>query len=46
MKPGNHSGIIPCYCVTGSDGNLTGYKGGPERKESLLQMEKAVMEEL
>ena len=46
MKPGKHSGITHWHRVTGSDGNLTGYRGGPERKESLLQMEKAVMEEL
>ena len=31
--------IIPCHRVVGADGSLTGYAGGLERKEWLLQLE-------
>lgn len=31
--------IVPCHRVIGSDGALTGYAGGTERKEKLLQQE-------
>lgn len=31
--------IIPCHRVLGSDGSLTGYAGGLERKRMLLQHE-------
>ena len=32
--------IIPCHRVVGSDGSLTGYAGGLERKRKLLELEK------
>ena len=31
--------IVPCHRVLGSDGSLTGYAGGLERKRALLQLE-------
>ena len=34
--------IVPCHRVLGSDGSLTGYAGGLERKSRLLQLEGAV----
>ena len=33
--------IVPCHRVIGSDGSLTGYGGGLERKEQLLRLEGA-----
>ena len=33
--------IVPCHRVIGSDGSLTGYGGGLERKSFLLQLEAA-----
>ena len=33
--------LIPCHRVVGSDGNLTGYAGGFDRKTRLLQLEGA-----
>jgi methylated-DNA-[protein]-cysteine S-methyltransferase len=34
--------VIPCHRVVGSDGNLTGYGGGIQRKKMLLDLELAV----
>ena len=31
--------IVPCHRVLGSNGSLTGYAGGIERKEALLKLE-------
>ena len=31
--------LIPCHRIIGSDGSLTGYSGGLDRKKKLLQME-------
>ncbi len=31
--------IIPCHRIIGSNGQLTGYAGGLDRKEKLLQLE-------
>ena len=33
--------IVPCHRVLGSDGALTGYAGGLERKTALLRLEAA-----
>lgn len=35
--------IIPCHRVVGTNGSLTGYAGGIEKKVQLLMMEKADM---
>jgi methylated-DNA-[protein]-cysteine S-methyltransferase len=34
--------VIPCHRVVGSDGSLTGYGGGVDRKRQLLDLELAV----
>ena len=34
--------IIPCHRVVGSDGSLTGYAGGLDRKIQLLTLEKVL----
>jgi len=34
--------VIPCHRVVGSNGSLTGYGGGLERKRALLDLELAV----
>ncbi|MCF8157501.1 MAG: methylated-DNA--[protein]-cysteine S-methyltransferase, partial [Rhodoferax sp.] len=33
--------IVPCHRVVGSNGALTGYAGGVDRKIALLQLESA-----
>lgn len=38
--------IIPCHRVVGSNGSLTGYAGGIDRKVRLLTLEKANMERM
>lgn len=35
--------IIPCHRVVGSDGSLTGYAGGLEKKKYLLDLEKDII---
>jgi methylated-DNA-[protein]-cysteine S-methyltransferase len=37
--------IVPCHRVLGSAGALTGYAGGLERKQALLQLEHAPLRE-
>ena len=32
--------LIPCHRVVGTDGKLTGYAGGTDKKAALLQLEK------
>jgi len=34
--------VVPCHRVIGSDGSLTGYAGGLERRELLLKLEGAL----
>jgi len=34
--------VIPCHRIVGSDGSLTGYAGGVERKRGLLEIEGAM----
>ncbi len=38
--------IIPCHRVVGTNGSLTGYSGGIEKKAQLLTLEKADMSSL
>ena len=35
--------IVPCHRVVGSDGSLTGYAGGTDRKLALLKLERATL---
>jgi len=37
--------IVPCHRVVGTNGNLTGYAGGIDKKIKLLKLEKAFREE-
>ena len=34
--------VVPCHRIVGSDGSLTGYAGGLERKRGLLELEGAL----
>ena len=36
--------IVPCHRVIGSDGSLTGYGGGLERKRALLDLEQGALQ--
>jgi AraC family transcriptional regulator of adaptative response/methylated-DNA-[protein]-cysteine methyltransferase len=36
--------VVPCHRVVGSDGRLTGYRWGTERKRRLLEMERQTVE--
>jgi methylated-DNA-[protein]-cysteine S-methyltransferase len=38
--------LIPCHRVVGSNGRLTGYAGGLDRKAALLKIEKVELEEV
>ena len=38
--------IVPCHRVVGSNGSLTGYAGGIDKKAQLLQLEGADMSKL
>lgn len=42
----NLSIIVPCHRVVGSDGSLTGYAGGIERKTFLLNLENAKISDI
>jgi methylated-DNA-[protein]-cysteine S-methyltransferase len=35
--------VLPCHRVVGSNGKLTGYAGGLDRKEALLRLEGAIV---
>jgi len=35
--------VVPCHRVIGSDGSLTGYGGGLDKKEHLLRLEGAIL---
>jgi methylated-DNA-[protein]-cysteine S-methyltransferase len=35
--------VLPCHRVVGSNGKLTGYAGGLDRKETLLRLEGAIL---
>jgi methylated-DNA-[protein]-cysteine S-methyltransferase len=37
--------IVPCHRVMGSDGSLTGYAGGLDRKRALLKLEGVALQE-
>lgn len=35
--------VVPCHRVIGADGSLTGYGGGLQRKQALLELERRVV---
>jgi methylated-DNA-[protein]-cysteine S-methyltransferase len=35
--------IVPCHRVIGADGSLTGYGGGLQRKQALLDLERGIV---
>ena len=37
-----HTIIVPCHRIVGSNGSLTGYAGGLERKRALLALESGI----
>ncbi|HET7403503.1 MAG TPA: MGMT family protein, partial [Usitatibacter sp.] len=37
-----HTILVPCHRIVGSDGALTGYAGGLDRKRFLLELEGAL----
>ncbi len=37
-----HTIMVPCHRIVGSDGSLTGYAGGLERKRALLALESGI----
>jgi methylated-DNA-[protein]-cysteine S-methyltransferase len=37
--------VVPCHRVIGSQGALTGYAGGLERKAALLALEGALLQQ-
>ena len=43
-KPCEISVIIPCHRVVGTNGSLTGYAGGIDKKLKLLELEQADMQ--
>ena len=38
--------IVPCHRVVGTNGSLTGYAGGIDKKIKLLELEKVNMQHL
>lgn len=38
--------VVPCHRVIGTDGSLTGYAGGLDRKRALLDLERATDDQL